>query len=54
MQKIFIEVRGGVVDAVYTDTQGEQVQVVLIDWDNIESGDEEPEQPELNARFYLY
>ena len=33
--KIYLEVRGGVVDAVYTDTNA-QAEVVMIDYDNIE------------------
>ena len=51
-RKIYVEVRGGVVDAVYTDQEGEQIQVVLVDWDNIEAGDAVPELPD--DRIYLY
>lgn len=51
--KIFIEVRGGLVQSVYTDINA-QAEVVMVDWDNIEQGDPEPEQPTENNRFYIY
>lgn len=51
--KIYVEVRGGVVDAVYTDINA-QAEVVMVDYDNIEAGDTEPEQPTENNRFYIY
>jgi len=51
--KIYVEVRGGVVDAVYTDIDA-RAEVVLVDYDNIEAGDAEPEQPTENNRFYIY
>ena len=51
--KIFIEVRGGLVSAVYTDINS-QAEVVLVDYDNIEAGDEEPCQPIENHRYYIY
>ena len=51
--KVYIEVRGGVVDSVYTDINA-LAEVVLIDYDNIEAGDSEPEQPTEKNRFYIY
>lgn len=51
--KIFIEVRGGIVQNVYTDIDS-QAEVVMVDYDNIEAGDDEPEQPTENNRFYIY
>jgi hypothetical protein len=51
--QIFIEVRGGVVQSVYADSEID-AEIVLIDWDNIEQGDAEPEQPTEHNRFYIY
>lgn len=36
MAKIIIEVRGGIVQEVYTDCNAE---IILVDWDNIEGSD---------------
>lgn len=38
MNTILIEVRGGVVQQVYS--AGSNVKVLLVDWDNIASGDD--------------
>ena len=56
--KIYVEVRGGVVGAVYTDTDsnpvGVSVEAVVVDYDNIEAGDEAPDQPDEANRYYVY
>jgi len=52
--KIFVEVRGGVVQSVFTDAEDVNAEVVVVDWDNIEQGDPEPDQPIKNNRFYIY
>ncbi len=39
--KIVVEVGGGLVTNVYADTA---VEIVIVDWDNIEAGDDPPEQ----------
>lgn len=50
--KIYIEVRGGVVQSVFTATEIEDIEVEVVDYDNIEAGDEAPELPE--ERIYIY
>lgn len=52
--KIFVEVHGGVVQSVFTDSEELIADVVIVDWDNIEQGDPEPDQPIKNNRFYIY
>ncbi len=39
--KVLIEVSGGIVQAVYADAP---IEVCLVDWDNITTGDPRPEQ----------
>jgi len=39
--KIVVEVGGGLVTNVYADTA---VEIVIVDWDNIEAGDDPPER----------
>jgi hypothetical protein len=39
--KIVIEVGGGLVTNVYADTG---VEIVIVDWDNIDAGDDPPEK----------
>lgn len=39
--KIVVEVGGGLVTNVYADAA---VEIVIVDWDNIEAGDDPPEQ----------
>ena len=52
---IYIEVDGGVVQSVYTDNKDlAHVHVVLVDYDNIRLGDEEPETPDAEQRIQLY
>ena len=52
---IFIEVEGGVVQAVYTDNEVlKNVHIEVVDWDNVAAGDLEPSRPEIDARFYLF
>lgn len=36
MHKVVIEVRGGVIQDVYTDPE---TQVIVVDWDDFESGE---------------
>lgn len=52
---IYIEVEGGVVQDVYTDNDAlANVHIVVVDWDNIEAGDEKPETPRPEQRIPLY
>lgn len=52
---IYIEVDEGVVRAVYTDNKDlAHVHVVLVDYDDIRLGDEEPETPDAEQRIYIY
>jgi hypothetical protein len=39
--KIVVEVGGGLVTNVYADTA---VEIVIVDWDNIDAGDDPPEK----------
>ena len=39
-KRLLIEVRGGVVEAVYLETENELPEVVIMDWDNAAVDDE--------------
>jgi hypothetical protein len=47
MNKIVIEIRGGLVEEVYTDCNAE---IVIVDWDNIEQGDGAAQIPGLGLK----
>lgn len=52
MQNLVIEVSGGIVQAVYSDTLPDyDTSVTVIDHDNIESGGEHP-LPNFNPKDY--
>lgn len=51
MKNLIIEVRGGVVAEVYSDEK--DLNVILIDWDNVDEGDE-PGQIPLQQLSHLH
>lgn len=44
--KIYVEVEGGVVQSVFSDKKIDDVEIIVVDYDNIKAGDEMPELPE--------
>ena len=52
---VYIEVEGGVVQSVYTDNESlANVHVVVVDYDNINAGDDKPETPNVEQCIPLY
>lgn len=51
--KVYVEVKDGVVQTVYTDAPVD-AEVVLVDWDNIEAGDAAPQRPAEHDRFFIF
>jgi hypothetical protein len=51
MTQIVIQVRGGVVQHIATNTEAE---IILIDWDNIEAGDDYPSTEDAMSEDYFF
>jgi len=51
MTQIVIQVRGGIVQTVATNTEAE---IVIIDWDNIEQGDAYPTAEDALSEDYFF
>jgi hypothetical protein len=41
--KVIVEISGGMVTAVTTNLKQDEINVYVVDWDNINAGDEFPE-----------
>jgi hypothetical protein len=51
MTKIIIEVKGGLVTNVISN---EHIEYVVVDWDNIEAGDEVPNETDFMDAEFVY
>lgn len=51
MTQIVIQVRGGIVQHIATNTEAE---IIIIDWDNIEQGDAYPTTEDVMEQDYLF